>query len=533
MKLLLALEAALAVSATLIVVLVFPCATHRWVAMLRDAAANARRQWSADPRAHRAGLTAILALAIGIRLVHLNQPMRYDEAYTYLQYASQPLRIALTDYTLPNNHLFHTLLVWLATHAFGNAPWVIRLPVFLAGVALIPLVYLAARRLATPDAGLFAAALTAALPSLILYSTNARGYMIICVAFILLLLLARSLLDMESPERWLSFAIVIAVGMYTAPVMLYPAGAIVLWLLGETWRAGSRRTALALAPRLTAALILAGILTAMAFAPVVVRSGTSVLMSNRFVAALTWHQFAAATLPFIRSVRGLLGMGIPTWLVAVLALAVLVAVTANRTGRDRLTRLLSISAFWCVVLLAITRHPPPARVFIYLAPLGALYAGIGLAVIAGGITQRMRIRPGVMTAVSSVTLLVAVGASVLRSGVVFRSDETDWIGLKEAPAVAKYLRNALQAQDRLVVVDVGVPIGYYLLRSGGRRLDDYAAPTRTGRLVVVVNTAHEQTLDLVRQRRPEVPWETLAAPTLLLTIGSAGIYEFQPRIRQP
>ena len=49
-------------------------------------------------------LIIILFFGFFFRLKHLNEPMRYDEAFTYLAYASKPIHIALSDYCT-NNHL--------------------------------------------------------------------------------------------------------------------------------------------------------------------------------------------------------------------------------------------------------------------------------------------------------------------------------------------------------------------------------------------------------------------------------------------
>jgi len=72
-------------------------------------------------------LLIIAAIGAVLRLALLDQPMRYDEAYTFIVYASQPLGQALVTYSAPNNHLFHTLLVHLTT--FGGtyySEWLIR-----------------------------------------------------------------------------------------------------------------------------------------------------------------------------------------------------------------------------------------------------------------------------------------------------------------------------------------------------------------------------------------------------------------------
>ena len=114
---------------------------HRLHALM-PAMPDAWRALRADARAALArvatwewiGLTIVTMLALALRARELSQPIRYDEAATWLDYASQPLARALSDYRFPNNHLFHTLLVHISAALFGAAPWALRLPAFLAGI---------------------------------------------------------------------------------------------------------------------------------------------------------------------------------------------------------------------------------------------------------------------------------------------------------------------------------------------------------------------------------------------------------------
>src|SRR5215203_4846783 len=124
----------------------------------------------------------LLAGALLIRLLYMRQPIRHDEAYTYLYFASQPLGSALSDYTVPNNHLFHTLLVKAVTSVLGGSLPAIRLPAFVAGLLVVPAVYLLTRRSSGDRAAaLIAMAAAAVWPELVHYSTNARGYSFIAL----------------------------------------------------------------------------------------------------------------------------------------------------------------------------------------------------------------------------------------------------------------------------------------------------------------------------------------------------------------
>jgi hypothetical protein len=103
---------------------------------------------------------ALVVVGAGLRLPFLFQRMSHDEAETFVLFASRPLGTALSHYPFPNNHVFHTLLVHLSTGAFGNAPWVVRMPAFVAGLLLIPATFLAVERLYSRSAGLVAAGQT-------------------------------------------------------------------------------------------------------------------------------------------------------------------------------------------------------------------------------------------------------------------------------------------------------------------------------------------------------------------------------------
>ncbi len=93
---------------------------------------------------HRWALISFIILGLVLRFAFLGRPMGHDETYTYMAFASRGIKTAITDYHLPNNHVLHTILVVISTSLFGNSPEAIRLPAFIAGVLLIPAVYLVA-----------------------------------------------------------------------------------------------------------------------------------------------------------------------------------------------------------------------------------------------------------------------------------------------------------------------------------------------------------------------------------------------------
>ena len=120
-------------------------------------------------------VVSLIAIStVFLRMLFLSYPMRYDEAYTVTAFANRPWLNLLSDYSLPNNHIFHSILVKLAMQMFGSDPWVVRLPAFNHGILCIPAVYLLARQLYGRSAAILSAGLVAALPMMTTAATNAR-----------------------------------------------------------------------------------------------------------------------------------------------------------------------------------------------------------------------------------------------------------------------------------------------------------------------------------------------------------------------
>jgi len=76
---------------------------------------------------------------------------------------------------------------------------------------------------------------------LVLYSVNGRGHTIL-VALSLVLILVADRLRMRPTwwPGWIAFSVIAALGLYTVPVMVYPIGAVSLWIALDALRGGAR-----------------------------------------------------------------------------------------------------------------------------------------------------------------------------------------------------------------------------------------------------------------------------------------------------
>jgi hypothetical protein len=489
---------------------------------------RARRDWAEAAPVERVAAVLLGAAAFAIRLAHLRQPMRHDEAYTFLHYATAPLSVALSDYTYPNNHLFHTLLVWISTRLFGSSEVAIRLPAFVFGMLVVPAVYRLALRFGDRGASLMAMALAAAWPALVLYSTNARGYSFITFDFVVMLLLGDEIVERDTRGRWVALALLFAVGMYTAPLMLYAGGAVLVWILAEKARRDGAAAARALLPGLVGSAILTAVITVLVNVPAVNRTGLASLVANKYVTALGPRAFVAALPEFAGSMKESLALGVPLPLLAVLVACALVGLLVQDAGRGRRMVLVCSVLGWCAFVLVATRRPPPGRVLLFLVPLFCMFAGRGVALGVEWAVRRTPARAPAACATVALLFAIVFGASVVRRRVVFRTPETGT--LADGPTIARYLLGELRAGDRVVVMNPSdPPLDYYLLRRGGRRLDEINARAGMGRVYVVVNPKHLQTLGAIQANARDVPWSGLVQDGAPVEFQPERVYRFRAR----
>src|SRR4051812_21319641 len=180
--------------------------------------------------------------------------MRWDEAATFQKYALGSIGHIATTYDRPNNQILYSLLTHFSLGIFGHAVWVVRLVAFLPGIAIIPVSYLAARRLfEDPTTGLWAAALTATTAPLIDYSVNGRGYTLGALFVLLALWLGARLLDrQDSRLEWAAFAACCVLAVYSLPTMAIGVAIVTLWMVLR----GGRRIVVPLAIAIAAAAVL-------------------------------------------------------------------------------------------------------------------------------------------------------------------------------------------------------------------------------------------------------------------------------------
>jgi hypothetical protein len=438
---------------------------------------------------------------MAVRVPYMSQPMRFDEAYTYNTYASQPWFVTVSKYDEPNNHVLHSLLVLVSTRVFGDAPWSVRLPAFLAGVLLLPATMLLAAQVGGRRSATLAGLLVATSSPLIEYSTNARGYTLVCFCAVCGWLLAVRLVRRCNRAAWAGWGGLAVVGCWTIPVMVYPLLMQLAWMECQH-RTGVTRAAYGATYRrwLCGITGSAAALTLVCYLPVLLVSGPASLFGNGYVQALPVRQFLSGSIDWGLELVALLWRDVPV-AIQFLFLAGLAFAMQNCNGWVRAARRTALGSLAAVGLLVLLQRVLPfPRVWLFLLPLGAV-------LIATGLVRLIRLVPSRPARIATFFMMIALVATcplmnALRRDSIRQSLETGT--LPDAERIVYDLPGLLRPGEPVITASPSsAPLVYYARRAG---LDmhhfdlptaDTASPVHA---VVVVNRRHTETLtDVLRQ----------------------------------
>lgn len=190
---------------------------------LRSLLTYIRLMWDSFPRDK--GLLLTIVIGVIIRLYYVDSPMRTDESHTFTSFISRPFPIIMAYYN-PNNHIFFSLLSNISCAIFGKSTFALRLPAFLAGIAVIPLTYYISKKIYKSSSAILSSFLVAVSPALIGYSVNARGYTIIAMfTLILFIMIAKK----EKMFSEVIFSVISVLGFYTSMAFILPFASLLLY----------------------------------------------------------------------------------------------------------------------------------------------------------------------------------------------------------------------------------------------------------------------------------------------------------------
>jgi len=482
-------------------------------------------------------LAGIILLAVLARVFFIMQPFKHDEAYTVAVFANQPLKDALSDYHLPNNHLFHTFLVHVAYSLFGYLQWAVRLPSMLAGVLTVPALYLLARTLHGRSTAVIASAAAAAMPVMVEFATQSRGYTLIMVFSLLLFLLGVYIRQQPNLFAWSLVVLLVVLGIYTVPIFYFSYVSFLLWL-GLAWFAGDINFQ-AYGSRWKfigwgfGSGLLTVILTVLLYTPPALRSGLNAVLPYQVSDPLSYHLFLQEAEVRLSEFVSLTLMELPAVLGWVLAIGFILSLvlplradTVRQEMRVRVPLQIAVVVGTFGLIFAL-RAPPWARFLTFLVPLALMWAAAGWVGLFQKIQPRLSIRWQLKHALAGVVLISALVGTVVRVQANPLAG-FDVIGKEEQ--VTRFLLNQIQEQDFIVVDHPQDAAVWYYWRLYRQDPVYFRRDRPFDRIFVLFDPSDQQTLDSVLVNRgPNQAILDLDAAEIVLQLGSMQLIEIPVR----
>ncbi|MCC6432300.1 MAG: glycosyltransferase family 39 protein [Gemmatimonadaceae bacterium] len=306
-------------------------------------------------------IALLLAVGLALRIPALGEGPWYDEIQTQITYVRLPFGALLTTYDSTNQHLLFSLSAHAVQLLAGESTATLRLPAVIFGVLSLWATVSFGRRWMTEREAWWSAALLAVSYHHVWFSQNARGYTALLLGTIvgtsLFLPMLRGV-RRTTLDLW-AYAIVMALTVMTHVTALAVVAAHGLCWLWR-WRSLERGTT-RWAP--LAALVLAGMLSVLVYAPVLPQLLGGMDSAQAPKAANEWQNPAWFIAEAIRS----LVLGIPGGLIVVPTAGAVAAVgLAMAWQRDRIATVLMLLPLFIMAALVLgTGHNLWPRFFFF------------------------------------------------------------------------------------------------------------------------------------------------------------------------
>lgn len=446
-------------------------------------------------------LLIIIGFAIFFRYAYMWKPMGHDETYTFMAFASRGLRVVITDYHLPNNHVFHTILVNLFYHLFGDSPAVIRLTAFIGGILIIPATYLVGKIFYGWKIGLVAASVLAALPVMIDYSSTARGYTVITLFALIIIALAAYVKDHRNLIAWFLLVVISCLGLYTNPTMIYPVGMTFTWLflsglIKDVNPKYSKKYYIYLVLSIVWIVILTGIL----YLPIILSSGLGSIIGNDVVETLSWSEFTQSLLPRIKNTWNEWNRALPPFLSLIAIIGLAASFFLPKLPKNRRVPLILAAVLWIATALVVQRVAPWPRIWLFLLPFFVIWIAAGIIGLFDLLIKKLPKSEYLMLLLLGILIVTPLVTALVRT---YPQYSEKLFSKGEVELVADFLSDYLQEGDVVVVTSPDtVVLKYYLARNNiDKEFTELVKGKDVNRSIVVVNNAHEQTLQFVLDRR--------------------------------
>jgi 4-amino-4-deoxy-L-arabinose transferase-like glycosyltransferase len=390
-------------------------------------------------------LALILLFAAAVRIAYVGDPpVRYDEVFTWQQYATNSVRHIVTDYTYPNNHILNSLAEHFSWRAFGESETVMRLPALAFGILLVAAAYGLARSLWDGAAAAWAAALVGGSSLLMQYSVNGRGYSM-GMFFVLVAITAATVGTRERGVGWWPWVVLgvsSVLAVYTVPTMA--GGVAIAFAWAAVRRIGAWKP-----------LLISG-------------AGTAVVTGLLYLPARGDQSWNPPSDWVVRGVGDKASVFDKVWeqwndaLPWPLQLVLVAGFVATLVGHRRLSPdalpFPAVALVATALIVLILPQSPLARTYLYLLPLYLVTAGAGLSLLIRLGAERM---PRLGPRAEAITVAPAVAAALaLTLSFVPRGDDRYSV---DVPSSEKNIASLVRPdRPMMATVTMGDPLSFYL-----------------------------------------------------------------------
>lgn len=467
---------------------------------LRAALKDLSRQTSTE---HKGVVLLFLVVGIVLRAVSLGRPISIPEAAPFMDFATLPYGQLIADYSLPSNHVFHTLLTRICTDLFGVGVVQLRMPSFLASALCMPLFYLFVRAMFNRYIALLTLAIVACSGPLISVGSMALGYSICWLCFTASLLLGRHFVKSNDQTSASLIAVLNALGMWTMPAYAYAALAVFLWILIALTMNYTHSIRERIG-RWVLSFIVFVLLTFLLYTPVLQEHGFDQLTNSHLHPRLEWSAFDLRHTDMAFNLWGFAVDGTSAWIAFFGFIGLLYAAFVSSKLRAMLIALF----FAGVILCLLMRRMEPPQVWLYTFFIFHLSSGIAVFYLLKLLQEKVYPNWGKRAR-------TVVASFVLALVFAFPGMKYAWrraTGLPEVDRLVELLKTTMQPGDKLFMQHPWDAPIHFALRAAHGDETMLSGPVKEGaKVLVAVGSAHEQTVEAVLKHNVQDParWPTM------------------------
>ena len=472
-------------------------------------------------------LLGVMFVAAVVRLEEIHFPLSHDEAYMYNAFASRSIWHMVSNYHLPNNHVLLSVIMKITTGLLGNHVWTLRLPTILAGVLMVPATFFFAKRFYSIETAILSSILVAVFPVLVLYSVLARGYAIIALFTLLLFILADYIRNHKNRFAWLLIVLLSALGFFTIPIMLFPFGALYIWLLLSfvLKDTTSYETKFDFLKYWVISGFIAAFITILLYTPIFIYSYDR-FFGNGFIAPVEWNIFLVTISTRLRNTWTEWSEFVPLWTSYLSVFGFLVSLIFHRRfSRQKFPPQLAF-LIWIVTLLIVRRPDMLPRFWLFLAAPILVWSTAGIVEPL----KRIPVKIGKGRNLAQVMVMLIFAFVVGQSVLSVPSLPTQWRAKDDMEKTAIYLKDYLHQGDLVTASTARLPAMRYYFNDHEIPRGYIRESGKFQRAFIIVDNSKGETL---HSNAPKLGYDVSAidedTAKVLVQFDYLTVYECSPR----